>query len=427
MILFYKIITFLIYPLLVLLIYLRKLLKKEDPFRYKEKIFRSYFKVNKIDNLNLLWFHAASVGELNSVMPIIKEINSNYKNIQFLITTVTLSSGNLIKEEIKDFDNMYHRFLPIDVDFLIKDFLKLWKPSALFLVDSEIWPNLIINVKSFKIPLAIINARITSKSFKRWMFFPKVSKKIFSNFDLCLASNIETKNYLSKLSVKNVSYTGNIKLINNIDYNKIISSDKDSFLKERFWIAISTHRGEEDFCLKTHLILKRKHKGIKFLIAPRHIERSKEIGRLCQKHRMSFQVLGKNDDILENKEIIIINFFGGLPRFLKHANSVFMGKSLLKRLEKVGGQNPIDAARMGCRIYHGPFVYNFEEIYKILNENNISFQIKSCEDLSKNLLEDFKNFHKDTQKNSYLLDNLGKKTFNDTMKNINSFLKNEIK
>ena len=132
MILFYKIITFLIYPLLVLLIYLRKLLKKEDPFRYREKIFRSYFKVNKIDNLNLLWFHASSVGELNSVMPIIKEINSNYKNIQFLITTVTLSSGNLIKEEIKDFDNMYHRFLPIDVDFLIKDFLKLWKPSALF-------------------------------------------------------------------------------------------------------------------------------------------------------------------------------------------------------------------------------------------------------------------------------------------------------
>ena len=122
MILFYKIITFLIYPLLVLLIYLRKLLKKEDPFRYKEKIFRSYFKVNKIDNFNLLWFHASSVGELNSVMPIIKEINSNYKNIQFLITTVTLSSGNLIKEEIKDFDNMYHRFLPIDVDFLIKDF-----------------------------------------------------------------------------------------------------------------------------------------------------------------------------------------------------------------------------------------------------------------------------------------------------------------
>ena len=112
---------------------------------------------------------------------------------------------------------------------------------------------------------------------------------------------------------------------------------------------------------------------------------------------------------------------------MKQANSVFMGKSLLKRLEKVGGQNPIDAARMGCRIYHGPFVYNFEEIYKILNENNISFQIKSCEDLSKNLLEDFKNFHKDTQKNSYLLDNLGKKTFNDTMKNINSFLKNEIK
>ena len=426
MILLYKIITFLIYPLLILLIYLRKLLKKEDPIRYKEKIFRSYFKVNKIDNFNLLWFHASSVGELNSVMPIIKEINSNYKNIQLLITTVTLSSGNLIKEEIKDFDNMYHRFLPIDVDFLIKDFLKLWKPSALFLVDSEIWPNLIINVKSFKIPLAIINARITSKSFKRWMFFPKVSKKIFSNFDLCLASNIETKNYLSKLSVKNVSYTGNIKLINNIDYNKIISSDKDSFLKERFWIAISTHRGEETLS-QDYSMLKREHKQIKFLIAPRHIERSKEIVKLCQRHNMSFQVLGKNEDILDDKEIIIINFFGGLPRFLKYAHSVFMGKSLLTRLEKVGGQNPIDAARMGCKIYHGPFVYNFEEIYKILNDNNISTQIKSCEELKNNLVVDFNNSKKDTQKYSHLLNNLGQKTLNDTMKNINSFLKNEIK
>ena len=427
MILLYKIITFLIYPLLVLLIYLRKFLKKEDPVRYKEKIFRSYSKVNKIDNFNLLWFHASSVGELNSVMPIIKEINSNYKNIQFLITTVTLSSGNLIKEEIKGFDNMYHRFLPIDVDFLIKDFLKTWKPSALFLIDSEIWPNLIINVKSLKIPLAIINARITSKSFKRWMFFPEVSKKIFSNFDLCLASNIETKNYLSELSVKNVTYTGNIKLINNIDHNKIISSDKDNLFKERFWIAVSTHRGEEDFCLKTHSMLKREHKQIKFLIAPRHIERSKEIVKLCQRHNMSFQVLGKNEDILDDKEIIIINFFGGLPRFLKYAHSVFMGKSLLKRLEKVGGQNPIDAARMGCKIYHGPFVYNFEEIYKILNDNNISTQIKSCEELKNNLVVDFNNSKKDTQKYSHLLNNLGQKTLNDTMKNINSFLKNEIK
>ena len=104
-----------------------------------------------------------------------------------------------------------------------------------------------------------------------------------------------------------------------------------------------------------------------------------------------------------------------------------MGKSLLKRLEKVGGQNPIDAARMGCKIYHGPFVYNFEEIYKILNDNNISTQIKSCEELKNNLVVDFNNSKKDTQKYSHLLNNLGQKTLNDTMKNINSFLKNEIK
>ena len=406
MILFYRITTFLVYPFLVLLIYFRKFIKKEDPKRFKEKIFSSYFKVKRKDNFNLLWFHAASVGELKSILPIIKEINSNYKDIQFLITTVTLSSGNLIKEELKEFDNMYHRFFPIDVDFLLQDFLKLWKPSVVFLVDSEIWPNLLRNIKSFNIPLAIINARITSKSFRRWMLFPKVSKKIFSNFDLCLASNIETKNYLSELDVKKVVYTGNIKLINNISYENNIVSNLDNLDEEQFWIAASTHRGEEEFCLNTHLKVREKYNGIKLLIAPRHIERSKEVERLCKRYNMSFQLLNKSERILQNKEIIIINFFGGLPRFFNRAKSVFMGKSLLKKFEKVGGQNPIDAARMGCKIYHGPFIYNFEEIYKILNENNITKEIESYKELGENLIKDFKVLKKDAQKYSTLLDNL---------------------
>ena len=183
MISIYRFLTTIIYPLLVIFIILRIFFNKEDSSRYKEKIFFSHFKVSRKTNTKLIWFHAASIGELRSIIPIIKELNKN-DNTEFLVTTITLSSSNLAIEEFKKFENIYHRFLPLDVNFLIKRFIRLWKPDKIFLVDSEIWPNLIIEANSLKIPLALINARLTSKSFKKWMKFPKTAKVIFSKFNL---------------------------------------------------------------------------------------------------------------------------------------------------------------------------------------------------------------------------------------------------
>ena len=159
------------YPFLFLFVYLRKILKKEDPIRYKEKILISHFNIKKNDDLKLIWFHAASIGEFKSIIPIITNLNLDDQNLQFLITTSTFSSGNLAKVELQKFNNVEHRYIPYDVNFLIGRFIYLWKPSKIFLVDSEIWPNLILNAKKNKIPIAIINARLTSKTFKRWMFF----------------------------------------------------------------------------------------------------------------------------------------------------------------------------------------------------------------------------------------------------------------
>ena len=167
MLILYRVLITLLYPFLLLLIYYRKIIKKEDPNRYKEKIFRSHFKILKKENTRLLWFHAASIGEFKSILPIIKELNLKKNNLEFLITTNTVSSGNLAVEEFKKYKNMNHRFFPLDVGFLIKGFLDTYKPDFLFLVDSEIWPNLILQANKKKIPLAIINARITKKSFKR--------------------------------------------------------------------------------------------------------------------------------------------------------------------------------------------------------------------------------------------------------------------
>ena len=427
MILIYRILTTLIYPLLFIFIYCRKILKKEDSIRFKEKILISHFNVSRKKDSKLIWFHAASIGELKSIIPIIELLNKNKNKLEFLITTTTLSSGNLAKIELKNINNVYHRFIPYDVEFLIKKFLFLWKPDAIFLVDSEVWPNLILNASKYKIPLAVINARLTSKSFNKWIKFPRAAKKIFSLFDLCLASNLETKKYLEELGAKNIYFNGNIKLINKLDENKIENLSEKILLKNRFWIAASTHKGEDILCLKTHLKLKEKYNDIITIIAPRHIERSYNIKSLSETLNLKAQILNKNDLINEDKEIIIINTFGALQNFFKYAKSVFIGKSTIKKLENDGGQNPIDAAKLKCKIYHGPYVYNFKEIYEILEKNNIAKQIKSYVELSDYLIEDLKSTQKKDDQIANTINDLGQKTLTDTMKYINNFLFNEIK
>ena len=125
------------------------------------------------------------------------------------------------------------------------------------------------------------------------------------------------------------------------------------------------------FCLKTHIQIK-KIKDILTIIAPRHTKRSNKIYHLTEKLKLKAQILNKGDKINKESEIIIINYFGALQNYYKYSKSVFIGKSLNKKFKRDGGQNPIEAAKLNCKIYHGPYVYNFEEIYKILEKNGIS-------------------------------------------------------
>ena len=257
------------------------------------------------------------------------------------------------------------------------------------------------------------------------MLFPKVAKKIFGIFNLSLCSNLETKNYFEKLNFKNIFFYGNIKLANNIDEEKIVSFNKNFLLNRRFWFAASTHKEEDIFCLKTHLRLKQKFSDIVTIIAPRHIDRVKDIKSLAKKFNFNAQILNKKETISNNKEIIIINYFGALREYFKYAKSVFIGKSMIKSFKNVGGQNPIEAAKLRCKIYHGPYVYNFEEIYKILENNKISKKINSFEDLGDNLMLDLDSANKNNQSSEFMK-SLGQQTFTDTMKIINKFLKNDF-
>ena len=426
MILLYRVLSVLFYPILIILIFVRKFLKKEHPTRYKEKILSSNFNIQrKKRDSKLLWFHAASIGELNSIVPIIDELKKK-GNLEFLITTVTLSSNNLANKIFKNEEKIHHRFFPVDSFFLMKKFLQSWNPSVIFLVDSEIWPNLIYIAKKRKIPLSIINARITKKTFNRWKLFPNTSKEIFSLFALCLTSNNESKDYLFKLNVKNVFYLGNIKFLSKIDTAKSTNFNNNFLEKQKFWCAISTHKGEEKFCLSTHKVLKKHIKDLKIIIAPRHINRVIEIKKLCESFALTTQILNENENISKNVDVVIINSYGNLNKFLFHLKSVFIGKSTIKKLQNDGGQNPIEPAKLGCKIYHGPYVYNFQEIYKILKENNISKEINGVNDLTIELKSDFEKINKENpEKFLGLIHNLEKKILTDTMREIDNFLLNE--
>ena len=297
---------------------------------------------------------------------------------------------------------------------------------VIFLVDSEIWPNLIISAKKSNIRLALINARLTRKSFKRWKLVPKTFQFIFNSINLFLCSNLETKNYLDKFKINNVVYTGNLKLINQ-SRKTLNTSQRLIFLKNKFWMAVSTHRGEEEICLNVHLQLKKKFKNLVTILAPRHITRAKEIEKLCMRYNLVSQILDKNEKMHHNIEIIILNSYGDLIRFYENAQSVFVGKSLIEKKKNDSGQSPIEAAKFGCKIYHGPYVSNFKEIYDFLEQKDIAKKIKSENDLLENLIADFEKNEKDISKFSKIMNDLSTDTLNKNMQEINKFIPNAIK
>jgi len=251
MLLIYRCLINFLYPFFVLIIFLRIFFNKESKQRYKEKLFASSFNIEKNADKKLIWFHVASIGEFKSIIPIIKKLDEN--NIyQFLITSVTLSSSQLISKELLNKKNIFHRFFPIDTVSLVKKFLDGWSPNLIVFVDSEIWPNFLSEIKRRKIPSILINGRITKKTFERWALIPGFAKNIFDTFDLCLASSNESEKYLKKLNAKNVKFIGNLKFTNSINLESIDDDNRLFFNQKKFWCAASTHKGEEIFCIKTH-------------------------------------------------------------------------------------------------------------------------------------------------------------------------------
>ena len=371
----------------IILISLRIFFNKEHKSKFIEKLF--FNKIQKPDGF-LFWFHVASIGEFNSILPIINHYSKENKKYNFLITTVTLSSYNEFRKKFGKNHRVFHQFLPYDLNLFINNFLKSWKPDIASFVDSEIWPNFIFGIKKKNIPLVLLNARITNKTFKRWFFFRRFSKILFGFFSVCIASSEETQKNLNLLEAKKVKYYGNIKFCSNVRNDEKINDHQfDKIKNKKVWCAVSTHDNEELFCSKVQSIIKKTEKESLCIIIPRHVNRTKKIFLKLKRLGFKLQIKNENDAIDGSAEIVLVNYYGAVNVFLSKIKNVFIGKSLIKKLIKVGGQNPIEAAKMGCFIFHGPFVSNFAEIYHYLKQKEFSEKINYPEELANKLIKNF--------------------------------------
>ena len=410
---------FFIYQLLIsiillfspIIIFYRILKNKEDKFRVKEK-FCFFSKKRGVGKL--VWFHGSSVGEIMSVIPIIMKYDNDKSINKILVTSSTLSSANILNK-IK-FKKTIHQFYPVDHFFFSKKFLDYWRPNISIFLESEIWPSMFKSLKKRNIPLILLNARITNKTFGRWSKLGDFSKSIFNSIDIAYPQNNETKIFLKELKVKNIKIIGNLKYIDSGDTetNKI---DKKLFLqfkKYKTFIAASTHDTEEIFAAKTHILLKKKNKNIITIIIPRHINRVYEIIEQLKKLKLNIITRSSRNKKLDNIDIFIVDTFGESKKFYKIATSVFLGGSIINR----GGQNPLEPARFGTKILHGPDVGNFKEVYHYLDKLKISSKIKTPSQCANSII--FKKNMKKVKKMKILGKNILKNTLNELDKSIHN-------
>ena len=410
----YQTIIFIILVFSPIIIVFRISRNKEHKVRFSEKF--SFSSKKRIKG-KLIWFHGASVGEILSIVPLIKNYEKNKSITQILVTSSTLSSSKVL-EKFK-FKKTIHQFYPIDNSFFTNKFLKFWKPHMAVFVDSEIWPCMFKNINDKKIPLILLNARITKKTFKKWMKLKNFGRSIFNKITIAYPQNLETETYLKKLKTNKLIRLGNLKFAENFEKNldKISNNFEKEMIKKKIWVASSTHENEELFCAKAHIHLKKKVKNLITIIIPRHIHRSKDITSEIENLGLKVTNHRSKRKNLKNTDIYIVDTFGETQKFHKIGCSVFFGGSISYK----GGQNPLEAARFGAKILHGPNTDNFKDVYKLLKSLNISKVIRTPKELASSIT-----FRKNKSKGNKIKI-IGQNILKKTIKELDYFVINEFK
>lgn len=369
----YRLGTRAVAPLAGGLFALRKRNGKEDRTRLGE---RRGFAGRKRPPGPLAWMHGASVGETTSMLPIIEHLAR--QGFTVLVTSGTVTSAKLLAARLPA--RTLHQYVPLDVPRYMNRFLDYWRPDLVLVAESEIWPNTIIEIKRRSIPLLLLNARMSERSFRRWRKVAGTASAILQRFDLCLAQTPADASRLERLGAPRVIVAGNIKYdVPPPPANPATVAMLEAIIGERpVWVAASTHPGEDEMVIAAHKALADIWPGLLTIIAPRHPDRGEGIADLAMESglratRRAQQTLPEN-----GVDIYIADTIGELGLFYRIAPITFIGGSLVAH----GGQNPIEPAKLGCAILHGPHVRNFADVYASLDSGHGAVPITDADELA---------------------------------------------
>ena len=310
----------------------------------------------------LVWLHAASVGELASALPLIDRIAK--RDVNVLVTTGTVTSSELAGQRLPP--GVIHQFVPLDAPRFMRRFLDRWQPDLALFVESDLWPNMMIETSRRGVPMILINGRLSDNSFRRWRYLPKTIGNLLRRFDLCLAGTPADAMRLNELGAPRVITSGNLKLDvppPPADAAKLRQLS-DAIAGRPVIAATSTHTGEDALIVEAHSRLRTNFPGLLTLIAPRHPERGAGIADIAQSAGLTAALRSRGELPNRDTDIYVADTMGELGLIYRLAPVVFVGGSLVRH----GGQNPIEPAKLGAAILHGPHVWNFADIYEALDQ-----------------------------------------------------------
>ena len=362
-------------PILPLYLRLRVWKGREEVGRLQERYGKGTL---KRPEGQLIWIHAASVGESLSTLPLIDLLVKHDKKTHVLLTTGTISSANLMKERLPN--RAFHQYAPIDHFKYVRNFFNCWNPDIGIWTESEFWPNLVIEAKNHGVPIGLINGRISDKSFRGWKRLGKMISIIIRKFDFCLGQTENDTRRLGILGAKKYEYLGNLKFSSPpLPVNKQELLHLSAQIQDRpCWLAASTHKGEEEIVAHVHQKLKASYNSILTVIVPRHPERGDEIFETLRQYN-NFKISRRSlsNSINSDTDIYLADTIGELGLFFSLSKITFMGKSLVP----LGGQNPIEPLKLGSSVIHGPHMSNFTEIVKELSKFGCAVQIENSNQL----------------------------------------------
>jgi len=348
-------------PLIRLLLAHRLRTAKEDPARYAE---RFGIAGRPRPPGPLVWLHAASVGESLSVLVLIERLAAEHPGLNLLVTTGTVTSARLMEERLPA--GAMHQYAPVDRLPWVRRFLDHWRPGLALWIESEFWPNMLGEISARRIPLILVNARISTRSFDGWRRFPGTIRSLLDRFDLCLPQTETDRERLAALGARRIGPAGNLKFAADAlpADDRALAALRAALGDRPCWLAASTHPGEEEVIAAVHRLLVQRLPRLVTLIVPRHPGRGPQIAQMLAAGGMSVALRSTGEMPAETTAVYVADTVGELGLFYRLAPVAFIGGSLITH----GGQNLLEPAKLGCAVVHGPDMANFAAIVAEMRE-----------------------------------------------------------